>query len=113
MKKLTILAVLFALSASLLTGCRFGRGNNTTTTTKDRHTLPGTTGATITTPTEGTTRQTHPTMPSTDHNDHTGTDGHDTTNGTNSHDTTNGTDGTIGTEPGTNGKSRSRHPGKY
>lgn len=103
MKKLTILAVLFALSASLLTGCRFGRGNSTTNT-GDRHTLPETTGATITMPTEGTTRQTQPTIPSTDRNETTGTDGTGTTNGT---------DVTTVTEPDTRDRSRSKLPGRY
>ena len=106
MKKITILAVLFALSASLLTGCRFGSSDDMSTT-GNPHTLPETTGATITMPTEGTTRQTQPTMPSTDRNDPAGTDGTDTTNGTN------GTDGTTGTEPGTRGRSRSRQPSRY
>ena len=100
MKKLTILAVLFALSASPLTGCRFGSGDDTTTT-GNPHTLPETTGATITMPTESTTRQTLPTMPSTDRNDPTGTEG------------TNGTDGATKTDPESRNTNRSRAPGRY
>ena len=108
MKKLTILAVAIALLACLLTACR-SRGNDSTTTTGDPHTLPQTTGATITMPTESTTRQTQPTTPSTDRNE---TTGNDATNGTGGNDGT-GSDNSSGAGPRSRDRGITNTPGRY
>ena len=116
MKKLTILAVAFALFACLLTACR-SRGNDTMTTTGDPHTLPETTGATITMPTEGTTRQTQPMTPSTDGNDTTGTtNGTDSNGGANNGSGSNnggGSDSSNGTNTPGRDRGITRTPGRY
>ena len=106
MKRIIALAAIFVLAATMLTACRFGKDD--TTTTGDRSTLPETTGATITTPMETTTRPTESTRPSTI----------PTTPGTEGNTMPGTTDGT-GTEPGgtttpgQRGRNRGAMPGRY
>ena len=88
MKRIITLAVIFVLAAALLTACRSG-GDDNMTTTGDPHTLPQTTGATITTPMETTTRPVETTRPSTT----------TTVPGTDDGSMPNGSDG-AGTTPG-------------
>lgn len=108
MKRIITLAMIFVLATALLTACRSG-GDGDTTTTGNPHTLPQTTGATITTPMETTTRPVETTRPSTTA----------TIPGTDEGSMPNGTDGT-GTTPGgtdggtgTRGRNRGVLPGKY
>ena len=105
MKKIITITAIFVLAITLLTACRAGKEDMTTT--GDRNTLPQTTGATITTPMDSTrpvetTRpSTVPTVPGTDDNSMPGT-----TDGT-------GTMPSGTTEPGTRGRHRGVLPGKY
>ena len=105
MKKIITITAIFVLAITLLTACRAGKEDMTTT--GNPHTLPETTGATITTPmdttrpVETTRPSTVPTVPGTDDNSMPGT-----------------TDGTVTmpsgtTEPGTRGRHRGVLPGKY
>ena len=103
MKKLIAITAIFALLSCLLTGCRFGGDDKTTTT--NPHTLPETTGATITLPTmEPTVPSTTIPAPTTD-----GTTGSDMTDGTEFDGTTD--NGTTGTMP--RGRGRRAMPGRY
>lgn len=106
MKRIIALAAIFVLAATMLTACRFGKDD--TTTTGDRSTLPETTGATITTPMETTTRPTESTRPSTIPT----TPG---TEGTTMPGTTDGTGTEPGgtTTPGQRGRNRGTMPGRY
>lgn len=106
MKRIIALAAIFVLAATMLTACRFGKDD--TTTTGDRSTLPETTGATITTPMETTTRPTEsirpstiPTTPGTEGNTMPGT----------TDDT--GTEPGGTTTPGQRGRNRGAMPGRY
>ena len=101
MKKLIAITAIFALLSCLLTGCRFGGDDKTTTT--NPHTLPETTGATITLPTM------EPTVPSTAPSTQ-GTTGSDMTDGT-EFDGTMPNEGTTGTVPKARG--RRTMPGRY
>lgn len=139
MKKLIAITAVFALLACFLTACRFG--GDDTTTTENPHTLPETTGATITMPTMDTT------MPSTTNGNTMpegttgngggmtdGSTGNGANGGSGSHDGAgggnangnggpdggtagnggangNGADGTTGN--GANGKSSRTLPGRY
>ena len=107
MKKIIAITAVFVLATMLLTACRSGNGDMTTTT-GNRNTLPQTTGATITTPIETTTRpvetirpSTIPTIPGTDDSMPNGTEDTGTIPGGNN------------TEPGTRGRHRGSLPGKY
>ena len=106
MKKIIAITAVFVLATMLLTACRSGNGDMTTT--GDRNTLPQTTGATITTPMETTTRPVETTRPSTV----------PTVPGTDDNSMPDGTEGTGTmpsgtTEPGTRGRHRGILPGKY
>ena len=104
MKKLIAITAIFALLSCFLTGCRFG--GNDKNTTANPHTLPETTGATITLPTK------EPTIPSTTSPAPTteGTTGDGMTDGT-EFDGTMPNDGTTGTMP--RGRGRRAMPGRY
>lgn len=113
MKKLITLAAVFGVLACLLAGCRSGNDGDTTTT-GNSHTLPQTTGATITTPMETTTRPTETTRPSTTPSTGEGTmpsgtdgNGSATTPGGNTQP------GGSTTMPGTRGRGRGIMPGQY
>lgn len=81
MKRISILAITFVLTAAMLTACRSDNGRDTTATTQMTTTAP-TTRATTTPTTRATTPQTtlRPTAPE---------------------NTTIGPDGTVGTDDGT------------
>ena len=101
MKKMIAIAAVFAVLSCFLTGCRFGGDDKTTAT--DPHTLPETTGATITLPTM------EPTVPSTAPSTQ-GTTGSDMTDGT-EFDGTMPNEGTTDTVPKARG--RRTMPGRY
>lgn len=107
MKRIITLALIFVLAAALLTACRSG-GDDNMTTTGNPHTLPETTGATITTPMETTTRPVETTRPSTVPAT-PGTDGNTMPGGTDG----NGTEPGDITTPGQRGKNRGIMPGRY
>lgn len=105
MKKIITITAIFVLAITLLTACRAGKEDMTTT--GDRNTLPQTTGATITTPMD-TTRPVETTRPSTVPAT-PGTDGNTMPGGTDG----NGTEPSDITTPGQRGKNRGIMPGRY
>jgi predicted small secreted protein len=112
MKKLTAMAVVLIMVCCLLTACRSGNGNDTTGN-GNTNDLPGTTGATITTPMESTkpietTRPNTTTMPSGSGTMPNGTDSNGGNNGG-----TSGNNDNAGGTTGNDSKQRNRIPGIF